>query len=161
MKYSWTAILNLIPGVIAVYPGEAGKPLWKRDGGCHRLSPSVNKYHHLHTLSPYLNTNSPISAEQFIVSSALWRDVGDLCHSICWSYWWYERSPAQYLRDNASPSNKTFTQLHCKKLRCKVLKSKNLNSSFSSWRGERVETLTISVCALKCGKYDNYDHSRS
>ena len=27
MKYSWTAILNLIPGVIAVYPGEAGKPL--------------------------------------------------------------------------------------------------------------------------------------
>ena len=37
----------------------------------------------------------------------------------------------------------------------------NLNSSFSSSRGERVETVTFSVCALKCAKYNNYDHSRS
>ena len=27
IKYSWIAILTLMPGVIPVYPGEVGKPL--------------------------------------------------------------------------------------------------------------------------------------
>ena len=85
-----------------------------------QVSPSPNKYHHLHTLSPFLNTNLRHN-EQFIVPSPFWRDVGDLCHSICW---WYERSPTQYLRDNVTPSNKSLTQLHCKRPRCKVLKFK-------------------------------------
>ena len=90
IKYSWIAILTLIPGVIAVYPGEAGH--------YERGMEDVTDYHHLRTsitiseqvsLSPHIITISEhqfhnlLCNEQYVVSSPFWRVVGDLCHSIC------------------------------------------------------------------------------
>ena len=74
IKYSWIAILTLIPGVIAVYPGEAGH--YERGmedvTDYHHLRTSItiseqvslspNDYRYLHTLSPSLNADSTISA---------------------------------------------------------------------------------------------------